>query len=81
MEREDSWHSSDLPNSSMAQREALVEVVVTVGNVEAAGCSMVLAVDSSKKVVVGEGVVVETGNAGTAVVDSKVASSKTAQTH
>ena len=34
------------------------------------------AVDSSKKVVVGEGVVVETGSAGTAGVDSKVAGSK-----
>ena len=62
----------------MDQREVLVYVVVAVENVVAAGCSMVHAVDNSKKVVVGEDVAVETGSAGTAAVDSKVADSETA---
>ena len=81
MERNNSWHSSDLPDSSMDQREALVEVPVAVGVVEAAGCSIVHAVHSSNKVIVGERVAVETGSALTAVIDSKVAGSKIAETH
>ena len=46
-------------------------MVVALGNVEAAGCSMANAMDSSKKVVVGEGVAVETGS-GSKVVGSKI---------
>ena len=76
MDREDSSHSSDWLDSSMHQREPLVEVAIAVGNVEAAGCSMANAVDSSKKVVMVEGAAMETGSVGTAVVDSKVAGSK-----
>ena len=56
-------------------------MVVAVGSVEAAGCSIVHAVHSWNKVIVGEGVAGETGSAGTAVVDSKVAGSKIAETH
>ena len=56
-------------------------MVVAVGNVEAAGCSMANALDSSEKVVVDEPVAVKTGSAGTPVDDSVVAGSKIVQTH
>ena len=49
-------------------------MVVAVGNVEAAGCSMANTVDISKKMVVGEGVAVKSGS------DSKVVGSKIVQT-
>ena len=52
----------------------LVDMVVAVGNVEAAGCLTVNAVHSSKKVVVSEGVAAETGSY------SKVFRSKIVQT-
>ena len=58
-----------------------------VENVVAAGCWMVHAINNSKMVVAGVDVAVEAGNAGTAVVDSRVAGSETtacskmAQTH
>ena len=42
-------------------------------DVVAAGCSKVHVVDNSKRVVVGEGVAVETGSAGIAAVESKAA--------
>ena len=50
-----------------------MEVVVAVENAVAAGCSKVYVVDNSKRVVVGEGVVVEAGSAGIAAVDLKAA--------
>ena len=65
----------------MNQTEVLVEVIVAVGNVEAAGCSMANTVGSSKKAVVAEGVAMEIGSVETAVVDSKVVGSETEQTH
>ena len=51
-----------------------MEVVVAVGNVQAAGCSMANTADSSMNMVVVEGVVVETGS------DSKAVHSKLVQT-
>ena len=59
----------------MDQREVLLQVVVAMGNVEAAGCSIANAMDSSKKVDVSEGVAVETGSY------LKVVGCKIAQTH
>ena len=50
-----------------------MKVVVAVGNVEVAGCSMAYTADNSKKMVMGEGVAVETGS------DSKVVGSKLGQ--
>ena len=74
LERKDSWYSLDWLHSSTDQREVLVEVVVAVGNVESAGCSLANTVHSSKKMVVREGVVVKTES------DSKVVGSKIVQT-
>ena len=84
LEHEDSRHSLDWLDSlgslysSTDRREVLVEMVVAVDKVEAADCSTLNTVDSSKEmavvVVVVEGVVVETGS------DSKVVDSKLVQT-
>ena len=52
----------------------LVEVVVPVYNVEAAGCSMANTADGSKEMVVVQGVVVET------LSDLKVVDSQLVQT-
>ena len=54
LEREDAWDSSDTPDSSMDQREVLVEVVVAVEDVVAASSSTVHAVDNFKSEVVDE---------------------------
>ena len=51
----------------------LVDVVLAVGNGQAAGCSMANMADNSKKMVVGEGVAMEAGS------DSKVVGSKIVQ--
>ena len=52
-----------------------MEVVVAVGNVEAAGGLMGNTADSSKKMFVGDGVVVESGS-GSKVVGSKTVQSR-----
>ena len=48
-------------------------MVAVEGEVLAAGRLMVHAVDNSKMYIVGEGVAVEAGSAGTAAIDSKAA--------